>query len=192
MPKVQSAKETLFDLNPQVQVQAYNMRLMQDNAEELIIQYDLVVDGSDNFNTRYLVNDLCVKHGKPNIYASVFRFDGQATVFLPHQGPCYRCLYPEPTPDELAPNCQEAGVLGVLPGLLGLIQATEAIKVLLHIGTPLVGRLLTVDALEGRFREYKVPRDPQCAACGPNADMQALLERSPLQVSCSAGALSHA
>ncbi len=186
VPKVQSAKETLFDLNPAIKVNAHNLRLDQENAEALITQYDLVVDGCDNFNTRYVVNDICVKHRIPNIYASVFRFDGQATVFLPHQGPCYRCVYPEPTPAEMAPNCQEAGVLGVLPGLLGLIQATEAIKVLLGIGTPLAGRLLTYDALEGKFREFKVPRDPNCEACGPNANIDELLKREAIPMSCAA------
>ncbi|HEY4000924.1 MAG TPA: molybdopterin-synthase adenylyltransferase MoeB [Candidatus Xenobia bacterium] len=188
MPKVDSARETLYDLNPGIKVHAHNMRMTQDNAEALITQYDLVVDGCDNFNTRYLVNDICVKHDMPNIYASIFRFDGQATVFMPHDGPCYRCLYPEPTPAEMAPNCQEAGVLGVLPGILGLIQATEAIKILLKIGQPLKGRLLTYDALEQRFKEFKVPRDPQCEACGPNANIDELLKRPEIPVHCAAPA----
>lgn len=175
MLKTQSARETLYDVNPDVQVNDYPVRLTRDNAEEIIRGYDVVVDGCDNFQTRYLVNDVCIKLGIPNIYASIFRFDGQATVFMPHQGPCYRCLYPEPTPAALAPSCEEAGVLGVLPGTMGCIQATEAIKVLLGIGRTLAGRLLTYDALEQSFKSFKVARDPNCAACGEGADIDRLI-----------------
>jgi molybdopterin/thiamine biosynthesis adenylyltransferase/rhodanese-related sulfurtransferase len=167
MPKTESAKKTLRALNPDVTVDEHRVRLNRDNAIELFSQYDLIVDGSDNFGTRYLVNDACVILQKPNVHGSIFRFDGQATTFIPGDGrPCYRCLFPEPPPPELAPSCQEAGVLGVLPGIIGMIQAVEAIKVLLGKGEPLVGRLLLYDALEQRFREVNYVRDPHCPACG--------------------------
>jgi sulfur-carrier protein adenylyltransferase/sulfurtransferase len=167
MPKTESAKKTLNGLNPDVKVDEHRLRLNRDNALDLFAKYDLILDGSDNFGTRYLVNDACVLLGKPNVHGSIFRFDGQATTFIPGGGrPCYRCLFPEPPPPELAPSCQEAGVLGVLPGIIGLIQATEAIKVLLGRGEPLVGRLLLYDALEQRFREVKYARDPKCPSCG--------------------------
>ena len=175
MPKTESAKKTLQALNPEVAVDEYRMRLTRDNAMELFARYDMVVDGSDNFGTRYLVNDACVLLQKPNVHGSIFRFDGQATTFVPGGGrPCYRCLFPEPPPPELAPSCQEAGVLGVLPGIIGLIQAVEAIKLLLVRGEPLVGRLLLYDALDQKFREVKYARDPACPACG-DRPMQELL-----------------
>src|SRR5437764_3063149 len=167
MPKTESARETIRKLNPDVTVDEHRVRLDRDNALELFRPYDLIVDGSDNFGTRYLVNDACVLLGKPNVHGSIFRFDGQATTFIPGDNrPCYRCLFPEPPPPELAPSCQEAGVLGVLPGVIGIIQSVEAIKVILGIGEPLVGRLLLNDALEQRFREVKYERDPACPSCG--------------------------
>lgn len=166
MPKVESARIALQALNPDVTIVGYQERLTSENILDIFSDYDLIVDGSDNFPTRYLVNDACVVTGKPNIYAAIFRFDGQASVFIPHEGPCYRCLYPEPPPAEFAPNCDEAGTLGVLPGVVGMIQATEAIKVLLGIGEPLIGRLLTFDALTSEFRTLTLRRDPDCPICG--------------------------
>jgi len=148
---------------------------------DVIAPYDVILDGSDNFTTKYLVNDAAVLANKPNVYGSIFRFDGQATTFVPRQGPCYRCLFPEPTPAEMAPSCDEAGVLGVLPGVVGLVQATEAIKLLLGRGRTLVGRLLTYDALEMTFHEYKVRRDPKCAVCG---DSPTIREVTDLAWSC--------
>ena len=165
MPKVESAKQTLQALNPSITINAYDLRLDATNVEELFSQYDLVVDGGDNFPTRYLVNDACVQLGLPNVTGSVYRFEGQVTVMNHQDGPCYRCLYPEPPPAEFAPSCQEAGVLGVLPGTMGLLQATEVIKVLLGIGKPLVNRLLTYDALDQKFRELKIRKDPNCPCC---------------------------
>jgi molybdopterin/thiamine biosynthesis adenylyltransferase/rhodanese-related sulfurtransferase len=164
-PKTESAREALNALNPDVQVVAFQERLEASNVERILEGFDVVLDGGDNFPTRYLLNDACVLLGKPLIHGSVFRFEGQVTTVLPRQGPCYRCLYPEPPPPELAPSCAEAGVLGVLPGVIGLLQATEAIKLLLGTGAPLVGRLLTYDALGGRFRELQLRRDPACLAC---------------------------
>jgi molybdopterin/thiamine biosynthesis adenylyltransferase/rhodanese-related sulfurtransferase len=169
MPKVESARLTLQALNPDVRVVGYQERLTSENILDIFGDYDVIVDGSDNFPTRYLVNDACVVTRKPNIHAAIFRFDGQATVFLPYEGPCYRGLYPEPPPAEFAPNCDEAGTLGVLPGVVGLIQATEALKVLLGIGEPLVGRLLTFDALTSDFRTLRLRRDPDCPICGEGA-----------------------
>jgi molybdopterin/thiamine biosynthesis adenylyltransferase/rhodanese-related sulfurtransferase len=167
MPKTESARIAIRGLNPEVKVDEHRTRLNRENAIELFSQYDLVVDGSDNFGTRYLVNDACVILQKPNVHGSIFRFDGQATTFVPGGGrPCYRCLFPEPPPPELAPSCQEAGVLGVLPGIIGLVQAVEAVKLILGKGEPLVGRLLLYDALEQKFREVKYTRDPHCPACG--------------------------
>src|SRR5881392_3922724 len=167
MPKTESAKATIAALNPDVTVDEHRVRLSRENALELFRGYDIVVDGSDNFGTRYLVNDACVLLGKPNVHGSIFRFDGQATTFVPGGGrPCYRCLFPEPPPPELAPSCQEAGVLGVLPGIIGLVQAVEAVKLVLGKGEPLVGRLLLYDASEHKFREVKYARDPNCPACG--------------------------
>ncbi len=167
--KVDSAKKTLTALNPDVDVVTYDVRLGADNVLDVIDGYDVIVDGTDNFPTRYLVNDASLVKRIPVVHGSIFRFEGQATVFDPYVGPCYRCLIPEPPPAELAPSCAEAGVLGVLPGIVGSIQAMEAIKIILGLGDPLVGRLLAYDALEESFRSFKVPRDPQCPACGPDA-----------------------
>jgi molybdopterin/thiamine biosynthesis adenylyltransferase/rhodanese-related sulfurtransferase len=167
--KVDSAKKTLTALNPDVNVVTYDVRLGADNVLEIIDGYDLIVDGTDNFPTRYLVNDAALIKRIPVVHGSIFRFEGQATVFAPYEGPCYRCLIPEPPPPELAPSCAEAGVLGVLPGIVGSIQAIEAIKVLLGLGEPLIGRLLAYDSLEQSFRTFKVNRDPNCPSCGPDA-----------------------
>jgi adenylyltransferase/sulfurtransferase len=164
--KVDSARDRIGDVNPHVEVIAHEARLTSDNALEIIREYDLVVDGTDNFATRYLVNDACVLLGKPNVYGSIFRFEGQSTVFCTADGPCYRCLYPQPPPPGLVPSCAEGGVLGVLPGLVGLIQATEAVKLVTGVGEPLVGRLLLVDALRMQFRALKLRRNPACPACG--------------------------
>jgi adenylyltransferase/sulfurtransferase len=165
-PKIASAADRIADLNPHVELVAHETAFTSANALEIIRDYDLVLDGTDNFPTRYLVNDACVLSGKPNVYGSIFRFDGQASVFATRDGPCYRCLFREPPPPGLVPSCAEGGVLGVLPGLVGTIQATEAIKLILGVGAPLVGRLLLVDALQMRFREVKLRRDPSCPACG--------------------------
>ncbi len=173
--KVESAKERLRDVNPHVQVVAHETRLTSDNALEIIGGYDLVVDGTDNFQTRYLVNDACVLLGKPNVYGSIFRFEGQATVFCTTDGPCYRCLYPEPPPPGMVPSCAEGGVLGILPGLVGLIQATETVKLITGIGETLAGRLLLVDALRMQFRQVKLRRDPRCPACGTH-ELKALVD----------------
>ncbi len=176
-PKVDSAAATLKDLNPDVNVIGYKERLTSANVDRLFGDYDVIVDGTDNFPTRYLVNDASVFLGKPVVHGSIFRFDGQLTTFVPESaakklgiaaGPCYRCLYPEPPPPHLAPSCQEAGVLGILPGIIGVAQATEAIKLLLGKGDPLVGRLLTYDSLKMKFRELKLRRDPSCPVCGPS------------------------
>jgi molybdopterin/thiamine biosynthesis adenylyltransferase/rhodanese-related sulfurtransferase len=175
-PKTASAVAALLRLNPGLDVVPHAMRVNADNALELIRPYDVVVDGTDNFSARYLVNDACVLLGKPNLYGAVFRFEGQASVFAPHLGgPCYRCLYPEPPPPGAAPNCAEAGVLGVLPGLIGIVQATEAIKLILGLGTPLLGRLLLYQALDLQFRELKVRRDPHCAVCGEHPTITTLM-----------------
>lgn len=165
-PKLVSAADRLADLNPHVELVPYETALTSANALEIVREYDLVLDGTDNFQTRYLVNDACVLTGRPNVYGSIFRFDGQASVFATADGPCYRCLFKEPPPPGLVPSCAEGGVLGVLPGLVGTIQATEAIKLIVGAGTPLVGRLLLVDALQMRFREVKLRKDPSCPACG--------------------------
>jgi molybdopterin/thiamine biosynthesis adenylyltransferase/rhodanese-related sulfurtransferase len=167
--KVDSAKKTLTALNPDVNVVTYDVRLGADNVLDIIDGYDVIVDGTDNFPTRYLVNDASLLKRIPVVHGSIFRFEGQATVFAPYEGPCYRCMIPEPPPAELAPSCAEAGVLGVLPGIIGSIQAMEAIKLLLQLGDPLIGRLLAYDALEESFRTFKVNRDPECPACGDNA-----------------------
>ena len=164
--KAESAKETLEALNPDVKVVTYIERLDETNVARIIADYDVIVDGTDNFPTRYLLNDAALLANKPVVHGSVFRFEGQITVFKPYDGPCYRCLFPEPPPPALAPSCAEAGVLGVLPGIIGLLQATETIKLLLDIGDPLVGRLLTYDALAGEFNELRLYRDPECPACG--------------------------
>jgi len=167
--KVQSARERILDINPHVQVDVYEEALTSENALRLFADYDVIVDGTDNFPTRYLLNDASIKHGIPVVHASIFRFEGQLTVFKPHEGPCYRCLFPEPPPAELAPSCAEGGVLGVLPGIMGTLQATEALKVLLGIGDPLIGRLLLADALDMSFHEVQLRRDPDCPVCGEHA-----------------------
>jgi len=167
--KLDSARDRLREVNPEIKIQLHKCRFSSENATELVARYDLIVDGSDNFPTRYLSNDVCVFARKPNVYGSVFRFEGQTTVFAPHiGGPCYRCLFPEPPPPDTVPNCAEAGVLGVLPGLIGMLQAIEAIKLVVGIGEPLVGRLLHFDALKVKFRELNLRRDPQCPVCGEN------------------------
>ncbi len=169
--KVDSAKKTLTALNPDVNVVTYDVRFGADNILDILDDYDVVVDGTDNFPTRYLLNDASLLKRIPVVHGSIFRFEGQVTVFDPYNGPCYRCLLPEPPPPELAPSCSEAGVLGVLPGIVGSLQALEAIKLLLDLGEPLRGRLLAYDALETSFRTFKVRRDPQCPACGENAQI---------------------
>ncbi|MBA3651538.1 MAG: molybdopterin-synthase adenylyltransferase MoeB [Chthoniobacterales bacterium] len=166
-PKTESARERLRDVNPQIEVRLHGCRFESANAEEILRHYDLIVDGTDNFATRYLSNDVAVFARKPNVYGSIFRFDGQTTVFAPHLGgPCYRCLFPEPPPPGAVPSCAEAGVLGVLPGIVGTMQATEALKLILGIGEPLIGRLLHFDALKMKFREFNLKRDPDCPVCG--------------------------
>lgn len=174
-PKLQSAIDRLREVNPHVTVEPHELRLSAANALELFRQYDLVVDGTDNFQTRYLVNDACVLTGRPNVYGSIFRFDGQVSVFCTEEGPCYRCLYREPPPAGLVPSCAEGGVLGILPGIVGILQATEAIKLILGVGEPLVGRLNLVDALGARQRTVKVRKDPTCPACGTR-ELQALVD----------------
>ncbi len=169
MRKVDSAKVALTSLNPDVNVLTYDTRLSADNILDIIDGYDVIVDGTDNFPTRYLVNDAALMKRIPVVHGSIFRFEGQATVFAPYVGPCYRCMIPEPPPAELAPSCAEAGVLGVLPGIIGSIQAVETIKLLLDLGEPLIGRLLTYDSLDESFRTFKVRRDPSCPACGEHA-----------------------
>jgi molybdopterin/thiamine biosynthesis adenylyltransferase len=178
--KVDSAKKTLTSLNPDVNVVAYDTRLGAENVLDIIDGYDVIVDGTDNFPTRYLVNDASLLKRIPVVHGSIFRFEGQATVFNPYVGPCYRCMIPEPPPAELAPSCAEAGVLGVLPGIVGSIQAMEAIKLLLGLGDTLTGRLLAYDALEESFRTYKVHRDPACPACGDNAPAIVIAEYDDL------------
>ncbi len=167
--KAESARTAIAALNPDVRVKTYIERLDETNVQQLVDEYDVIVDGTDNFPTRYLLNDAAVIANKPVVHGSVFRFEGQVTVLKPYDGPCYRCLYPEPPPPALAPSCAEAGVLGVLPGIIGLLQATETIKLLLGIGEPLVGRLSTYDALAGEFNELRLFRDPNCPACGEHA-----------------------
>ncbi len=167
--KAESARTAIAALNPDVKVKTYIERLDETNVQQLVDEYDVIVDGTDNFPTRYLLNDAAVIANKPVVHGSVFRFEGQITVLKPYDGPCYRCLYPEPPPPALAPSCAEAGVLGVLPGIIGLLQATETIKLLLGIGEPLVGRLSTYDALAGEFNELRLFRDPNCPACGEHA-----------------------
>ncbi len=174
--KLDSAAEKLVALNPTVRVVKHETRLTSANALEIFKDYDVVADGTDNFPTRYLVNDACVLSGKPNVYGSIFRFEGQASVFATEEGPCYRCLYPEPPPPGLVPSCAEGGVLGILPGLVGVIQATEVIKLILGKGSSLLGRLLLVDALEMRFREMKVSKDPECPVCGANRTVTRLID----------------
>ena len=175
-PKLDAAVRRLKALNPHVEVVPHALRLTSDNALDVIRPYDLVVDGTDNFATRYLINDACVLLGKPNVYAAIFRFEAMLSVFAHHDGPCYRCLYPEPPPPDLVPSCAEGGVLGVLPGIAGALQAAEAIKLLTHIGQSLVGRLLQFDALGMRTREFPVQRDPHCAVCSASASITRLID----------------
>ncbi len=176
-PKTESARDRLSDLNPHLEIRLHACRFTSANAEQILRDYDLIVDGTDNFATRYLSNDVAVFARKPNVYGSIFRFDGQTTVFAPHLGgPCYRCLFPEPPPPGEVPSCAEAGVLGVLPGMIGTIQATEALKLILGIGEPLIGRLLHFDALTMKFREFNLRRDPECPVCGEHPTITAPID----------------
>src|SRR5687767_10735056 len=174
--KLDSARDRLNALNPHVDIQTYETALSSENALKLFEPYDVILDGTDNFPTRYLVNDACVLSGKPNAYGSIFRFEGQASVFGVKEGPCYRCLYPEPPPPGLVPSCAEGGVLGVLPGIIGVIQATESIKLILGVGEPLIGRFLIYDALKMRFRELKLRKDPECPVCGTHPTVTKLID----------------
>ncbi len=174
--KVESAKAKLLDLNPDIQVDIYNEPYTSENAMRIARDYDIILDGTDNFPTRYLTNDVAVFLGKPNVYASIYRFDGQVSVFYAREGPCYRCLFPEPPPPGLVPSCAEGGVLGVLPGTIGTLQATEALKVLLGIGDPLIGKLLLYNALDMSFDFVKLNKNPNCRVCGPNADIKELID----------------
>jgi adenylyltransferase/sulfurtransferase len=169
--KVESARDRMLDVNPDIEVEIYNEPFTSENAMRIAADYDILIDGTDNFPTRYLTNDVSVFLGKPNVYGSIFRFDGQASVFYAKEGPCYRCLFPEPPPPGLVPSCAEGGVLGVLPGTIGTIQATEALKVLLGIGSPLTGKLLLYNALDMSFDFVKLKKNPNCRVCGPNADI---------------------
>ena len=175
-PKLESAREKIASINPYVNVKTFDTRLTSQNALAIFSEFDIIVDGTDNFPTRFLVNDACVFTGKPNVYGSIFRFEGQASVFAAKDGPCYRCLYPEPPPPGLVPSCAEGGVLGILPGLVGLIQATEAIKLILGNGQPLIGRLLLVDALGMKFRELKLRKNPDCVVCGTHPTVTKLID----------------
>jgi len=176
MPKVDSARQTLTALNPDVKVIGYQERLSSENIMRLIQDYDIVVDGCDNFPTRYLVNDACVMAGKPNVHGSIFQFEGQAAVFYPGKGPCYRCLFPEPPPPGAAPSCAEAGVLGVLPGLVGCVQALETIKLILGVGRPLIGRMAYFDTLSMEVRIHNLRKDPNCPVCGPRPTITKLID----------------
>jgi molybdopterin/thiamine biosynthesis adenylyltransferase/rhodanese-related sulfurtransferase len=175
-PKLKSAQETIADINPNVEVIGYETRLTSENALEIFKDFDIIADGTDNFPTRYLVNDACVLLGKPNVYASIFRFEGQASVFYAKEGPCYRCLYPEPPPPGLVPSCAEGGVLGVLPGIMGSVQALETIKMIVGNGRPLIGRLLLFDALNLKFRELKLHKNPDCPVCGKHPSIKQLID----------------
>src|SRR4051812_28446 len=175
-PKLDSAADKLKAMNPFLNIQTFNTRLSSDNALELFKEFDIIADGTDNFPTRYLVNDACVLTGKPNVYGSIFRFEGQASIFATKDGPCYRCLYPEPPPPGLVPSCAEGGVLGVLPGMIGIIQATEAIKLITGIGEPLIGRFMIYDALKMKFRELKLRKDPDCPVCGTHPTVTRLID----------------
>jgi len=175
-PKLASAKERLEGINPFVKVETYEMHLSSENALGLFSGYDIIVDGTDNFPTRYLVNDACVITGKPNVYGSIFRFEGQVSVFATNDGPCYRCLYPEPPPPGLVPSCAEGGVLGILPGIIGTIQANETVKLIIGKGEPLVGRLLLFDALKTKFRELKLRKNPDCPVCGQHRTITSLID----------------
>ncbi len=175
-PKAEVAKERIGQINPNVQVTVYREKFSSENAMKIIKDYDIVIDGTDNFPTRYLVNDACVFLKKPNVYGSIFRFEGQATIFWGEKGPCYRCLYPEPPPPGMVPSCAEGGVLGILPGIIGLLQATEAIKLILGKGDPMIGRLLLFNALDMKFREVKLQKDPECPVCGKNPTITQLID----------------
>lgn len=175
-PKLESAKESIEDINPHIDIQLHNAMLSSDNALEIMEPYDLVIDGTDNFPTRYLVNDACVLLGKPNVYGSIFRFEGQASIFWAEKGPCYRCLYPEPPPPGMVPSCAEGGVLGILPGIIGVIQANEAVKLIMEKGKLLIGRLLLYDALDMKFREMRLQKDPACPLCGENPTVTELID----------------
>ncbi len=175
-PKIDSAREKLLALNPDMDIPRHDTPIDSGNALEIFARYDVIVDGTDNFPTRYLVNDACVLLGKPNVYGSIFRFDGQSSVFFPPHGPCYRCLYPVPPPPDLVPNCAEGGVLGILPGLIGVVQATETVKLILGTGRPLIGRLMLYDALEMTVRELKIRKNPRCPICGPNPTITGLID----------------
>ena len=175
-PKLQSAKDKLHAINPEIEIQLFETALSSGNALKLFEPFDIIVDGTDNFPTRYLVNDACVLTGKPNAYGSIFRFEGQASVFATKDGPCYRCLYPEPPPPGLVPSCAEGGVLGVLPGMIGIVQATETVKLILGVGEPLIGRFLIYDALRMRFRELKLRKDPDCPVCGTHPTVKHLID----------------
>jgi len=175
-PKLDSARDRLAEVNPWVELQTYETRLTSENALDILSDYDLIVDGTDNFPTRYLTNDACVLLGKPNIYGSIFRFEGQCTVFDARRGPCYRCLYPDPPPPGTVPSCAEGGVLGILPGVVGLLQATEVIKLILGLGEPLIGRLVFFDALAMQFREFKLRKDPACPVCGEKPTIRELID----------------
>ena len=174
--KVESAKKRILELNSDIEVTTYNEMLTSENAMEIIKDYDVIVDGTDNFATRYLVNDSCVLLGKPNVYGSIFRFEGQVSVFDAKKGPCYRCLYPEPPPPGMVPSCAEGGVLGILPGIIGTLQAAEAVKLIIEKGNPLIGRLLFLDVLEMQPREMKLRKDPNCPICGENATIKELID----------------
>jgi len=186
--KVKSARERLEGLNPFLHVETYETRFSSENALEIIPSYDIVIDGTDNFQTRYLTNDACVFLGKPNIYGSIFRFEGQVSIFGTRDGPCYRCLYPEPPPPGLMPSCAEGGVLGILPGIIGTIQATEAIKLIIEQGQPLIGRLLLFDALPMQFREVRIQKNPQCPVCGPSPTITSLIDYESF---CGIGSQQH-
>lgn len=175
-PKAESARDTIKSLNPDVKVELYKERLSSENINRIFENYDIIVDGCDNFPTRYLVNDACIMMGKTNVHGSIFRFDGQVTVFKPKEGPCYRCLYPEPPPHGMVPSCQEAGVLGVLPGIIGTLQAVEVIKLILGMGKPLIGKLLLYNALDADFRQVKLRRDTNCPVCGDNPTIKELID----------------
>jgi len=174
--KLHSARDRMLDINPYMQIDLFEEALDSSNAMRILKNYDIVLDGTDNFPTRYLTNDACVLLGKPNVYGSIFRFEGQSTVFATADGPCYRCLYPEPPPPGLVPSCAEGGVLGILPGIIGVIQATECVKLILGAGNPLIGRLMLYDALGMKFRELKIRRDPGCPICGPNRTIHELID----------------
>lgn len=175
-PKLDSARDRIADVNPHTKIELHNALFTSENALDIVREYDMIIDGTDNFPTRYLVNDACVLLNKPNVYGSIFRFEGQASVFWAEKGPCYRCLYPEPPPPGMVPSCAEGGVLGILPGIIGCIQANEAVKLIMGIGEPLFGRLLLFDALKMKFRELKLRKDPSCPICGENPTIHELID----------------